>query len=175
MMRDWIAPGLDRSLATGHCAPSRSKLTTVGGLRRGFGSYRLGSHRTPQNWIPTVKKLIPALGLALAAVATLSGCVGQAPDAAPGIESEELVVYPVDLPGNKVVDCVGSTYSTSVVYPDCDWDTVRDADAGSSQADSTLKSYRVVMEDGREVICVASRFTGEAVQPDCNWEGATKQ
>lgn len=122
-----------------------------------------------------MKKTLPALALALAAVATLSGCVGEASDAGPGIESETLVVYPVDLPGNKVVDCVGSTYSGSVVDPDCDWASIREADAGSSQADSTLKSYRVAMEDGREVICVASRYTGSAVQPDCNWDGATKQ
>lgn len=88
---------------------------------------------------------------------------------APGYDKwAALQLYTVQLPNSRLVDCVGSRYSSDVVAPSCDWANVR-AGAIKKNKWAALRAYTVVSKDGRKVLCVGSRYSSNVVIPDCDW------
>lgn len=86
--------------------------------------------------------------------------------------SEALVVSALALPNGKTVDCAHSSYTASVVNPDCDW-----AGASSGREPSGKSSLKVyVVEASRgTVYCAASKYTASVVDPDCDWDGLAQK
>lgn len=104
----------------------------------------------------------------------LTGC-SDASTAIAGDSDSTLRSYPVELPGDRTVDCVASRYSADVIDPNCNWAGVHSGTPSTKEKkNSSLQSYTVKLSGGQEVLCVASIYGANMIQPDCDWNSFNK-